>query len=125
MPFRRMHTNHQHINTSIVIEFNKATEKNNLLRSIRHRWTVRKQNLCLHDVKLNSDSRIYVNESLTTSNHMILRKALVLKRGKVLSSVFTRSGRVYVRVTGTVKTLLITSMENLDTIIADPTTNES
>lgn len=118
----RTRTKDASVDTAIVVKFHSATDKNLLLKSVHRRWRTNKnRTLCLHDVGLPSDSRIYVNESLTSCNHLILRKALLLKRRRVLSSVFTRGGRVYVRARPAEETLLINSLKSLNSI-ADNTT---
>ena len=104
--------------TSIIIKLGSKKDKNVLLHSISQRYKTSKKSLCLRDINMNSDKRIYLNESLTTHNHMIFREAYHLKRQKKVSSVFTRNGQVYVRPTPQSDTVLITSHDLLKKTIA-------
>lgn len=55
------------------------------------------KNLNLIDVGFQTDSRIYVKESLTKSNLEIFQRAMALRREKKLYSVLTYNGCVYVK----------------------------
>lgn len=105
---------------AIIIKFQSVADKITLLKSINDMYTTSKQTLCLRHLGMVSDSRIYLNESLTPYNRIILRKAFQLKRQNPnkLSSVFTRNGCVYVRLTPKGKAFRIDHSTDLDQLVA-------
>lgn len=103
---------------AIVIKFTSAADKFTLLRSTNQAYKKTRKPLCLQNIGLQSDRPIYINESLTARNLELYRKAFQLKHQKRLFSVFTRTGRVYVRQTPNAKAFLIDSIQHLDTFAA-------
>lgn len=104
--------------TAIIIKLPTTADKIRVLRSIHLSYQKTKKPICLRNLALQSDSRIYLNESLTAQNHLIYRKAYKLKQQKHLSSVFTRNGLVYARQTPKGKAFLFDCPQRLDDFAA-------
>lgn len=103
-------------NSAIIIKFPSVADKITVLKSANQAFRAKRKPLCLHNLGLQSDRRIHLNESLTAHNQNIFRKAFHLKRHDVLSSVFTRSGQVYVRQTPKGRAFLIDCYQRLESL---------
>lgn len=116
----RMRPKNNSRDTAILIKFKSIDDKITLLKSINSMYKKSKQSIFLRHLGMDSDSRIYLNESLTSCNRLILRKAFQLKRQNQnkLSSVFTRNGCVYVRLLANDKASRIDRLTDLDQLIA-------
>lgn len=105
--------------SAIIIKFQSPSDKIGVLKSTSHHCKQFKKPLCLKDIGFETVNRIYLNESLTTHNHILHRKALQLKLCKRLTSVFTRGGRVYAKTTSDSGAFMVDSCECLDKITTD------
>ena len=100
---------------TIIIKFVEPHAKNNLLKCCFKRFKETNSALSLRDISIPSDSKIYLNESLTKFNFLLQRNALKMKNTKLISTAHTKNGQVFVRtLRGDSK--LITCMEDLDKI---------
>jgi len=59
-----------------------------------------KKPLVLGLLGLNWNAALYLNEQLAKENYNIFKKAMTMKKQKLLSAVFSRRGFVHVRVHG-------------------------
>lgn len=105
-------------NSAIIIKFNSAADKVTMLRLANQSYRKTRKPICLQNLGLQSDKPIYFNESLTARSLELYRGAFQLKKQKKLFSVFTRTGRVYVRQTPNAKAVLIDSTHHLDAFAA-------
>lgn len=76
----------------VVVQFALKNSRDNFYGAY-----LRKRNLQLSHIGLNSTRRIYVNENLTISARKVKAAALRAKKAGKVSSVFTRLGTVYVK----------------------------
>jgi len=67
-----------------------------------------------------SEATIYVNGQLLKEHYLNFKKAMRMKKHKVLTAVFTRRGLVHVRCTRREGVLCINSMEELSSINLSP-----
>lgn len=74
---------------------------------------LRERNLKLRHIGLDSDRRIYINESLTTEARKLKSAALHLKKLGKLTSVYTKQGVVHVKPTGSELAVVIRSENDL------------
>lgn len=74
---------------------------------------LRSHSLTLRQVGFQTDSRVYVNESLTPAARKIKSKAMELKKEGKLVSVFSRSGVIHVRTSTSDRNLPIKSTDEL------------
>lgn len=77
--------------TPIVIEFALCNQRDAFFRRYLHT-----RKLSLLQLGFDTDTRIYINESLTPSARRMLSDALAMKRNGKLRSAYTRSGVIYV-----------------------------
>lgn len=75
---------------------------------------LRKRDLKLKHIGLNSDRRIYINESLSTEARKLKSAALHLKKAGKLASVYTKQGIVYVKKAADGSAVVIKSEVELD-----------
>lgn len=112
-------------NSAIIIKFSSVADKIAVLRSANTTYRKTKKRICLHQLGLQSDKPISINESLTAPNIVIFRKAHELKKLKQLFSVFTRGGRVYARQTSNGRAFLVDSIQHLDSLAAATTYDDA
>lgn len=93
---------------TIVMKFISQNARNEFYQRY---WKTK--NLSLIDLGFETDSRVYVQESLTKANHEIFKQAMSLKRDKKLSSVYTYNGLVYVKSQPESTGVLIDSISHL------------
>ena len=72
------------------------------------------EQLTLKDIGLESDKRIYVNENLTRSNHLLRKEAKRMKRRGFIHNVVTRNGAVFIKRRANAKNEFIYSAEQLN-----------
>lgn len=95
---------------AVVIEFIFKSTRDAFYRTYsKHRGSIR-----LSDIGLDSDRRIYVNESLTRMNQKLKSAALRKKREGLLHAVYTVDGTVYVQQQPGQKGRRISSVGDLD-----------
>lgn len=82
----------QEEHTIVTIEFIFKT-----IRDTFYRAYLKKRTICLADLGLQSDRRIFINESLTKLNQKLKSVALKKKRDGLLHAVYTVDGAVYVQ----------------------------
>lgn len=99
---------------AIIVKFSSVADKIKVLKSVNYAYKKTKKTLCLHNLGMQSD----LTESLSPANHAIYRKAFQLKHHKHLTSVFTRGGRVYVRVKPNEEAFLVDHIQRLDALTA-------
>lgn len=93
----------------IVIEFVFKT-----IRDAFYRAYLKKRTVCLADIGLDSDRRIYVNETLTRMNQKLKSAALKKKREGLLHAVYTVDGEIFVQQQPGQKGRRITSVADLE-----------
>lgn len=72
-----------------------------------------KRSLSLSDLGFKSTARVYINDSLTSSNQKILIKARILQKNKIIHHCHTYRGQVYIRVHETSSNQCVSSMDEL------------
>lgn len=92
----------------IIVEFALRNDRDDFYSAY-----LRKRDLKLRHVGLNSDQRIYINENLTVTARKLKVLALDLKRTGKLTSVFTRHGIVHVKKSPDDPPVAIYSQEDL------------
>lgn len=92
----------------IVVEFSLKNERDDFYGAY-----LRKRDLKLRHIGLDSDHRIYINENLTLSARKLKVLALDLKRAGKLASVFTKHGVVHVKRTSDDPPIAIHDEEDL------------
>lgn len=112
--FRLRHTRSTPNNSdaTIIVKFFTPYQRNMFLKSIAYDI---KQNGPLKLSILGFDTNVpfYVNENLTPLNYGIYLQALRMKRDKILESVYTRRGKVNVKLHNTDDFYQILSIEDL------------
>jgi len=83
--------------TPILIKLSTPQSKHNFLFNLAKFRRDNNDNLRLKHMGFESDKEIYINEQLTKANHKILKSAVGMKKKKLLWSVFTRNGIVFVK----------------------------
>lgn len=104
-------------NSSIVMKFACSDDKNIFFKQFIIRSKQRPISLNELGFPLASSSantRIYVNESLTQHNYILRRDCDQLKARKLIFSVFTINGRVFIKRTEKDKAILIKSKAQLN-----------
>lgn len=81
----------------IVIKFYTPFEKNYFLKTVALHRNKFKSPLRLSDAGFESDTPFYINENLTPHNYGIFKTALKLKKDKILKTVYSLRGIVYVK----------------------------
>lgn len=94
-------------------------DKNFFLKSLANYKKINKD-FCftLNDVGLDSNTKFFVNESLTVGNYVILREAVRMKRNKRIHSAFSMRGLVYVRKTANDQPIRIDEYEQLKSLFS-------
>lgn len=105
--------NRTYTDGTILIKVATPSDKNFLLKTIAIYKRNKGDLLRLHDAGFNSDMPIYMNESLTKTNHSILQLAVRMKRQKKLYSVFTLRGLINVKLNENDTSVCIDSIEKL------------
>ncbi|KAL9694708.1 hypothetical protein quinque_013993 [Culex quinquefasciatus] len=95
-------------NCLILLQFAIPNQKNDFYSKY-----LRSHSLTLRQVGFQTDSRVYVNESLTPSARKIKAKAMELKKEGKLASVFSRSGVINVKAASSDQSLQIKTTEDL------------
>lgn len=95
-------------NCLILLQFAIPNQKNDFYSKY-----LRSHSLTLRQVGFQTDSRVYVNESLTPSARKIKAKAMELKKEGKLASVFSRSGVIHVKAASSDQSLQIKTTEDL------------
>lgn len=78
---------------SVILKFISANACNNFYHKYLHF-----KDLTLVHVGFLTESRIYIHESLTSTNAAIYRRALELKKSGILNKAYTNNGFVYCKV---------------------------
>lgn len=76
----------------IVIKFNNFESKKKVFKNY-----LNYNKLCLNDVDLNSENRIYMNDSLTKLDSIIMKRAAELRKLGLIHKVGVRNGYVVVK----------------------------
>ena len=93
----RTRTNNNNYSPAIIVKFNSPLDRTETLKSISQFRKANNRQLCLRDVGIQSDVLIYLRECLTKTNQKILHAALIMKKQKQISAVFTMRGRVFIK----------------------------
>ena len=93
----------------IVVEFALKTTRDEFYSAY-----LRKRDLTLKHIGLNSDRRIYINESLTIDARKVKSAALRLKKAGKISSVYTKLGVIYVKPAAVGPSVVIRSEDELE-----------
>ena len=110
---RRMRTSNENDkNGLIVLEFALKTTRDEFYRAY-----LRKRDLKLRHIGLDSDRRAYINESLTLQSRKVKMAALRLKKDGKLVSVYTKLGVVVVKHTVNGPPIEIRSEEELNVFV--------
>lgn len=110
--FRTRHN--ERTNTSpVIIKFFSSYERNHLLVKIAEYRRIHKRQLILRDVGIESENPIYIRECLTKKNQQILHAALNLKKQKLITTVFTSRGIVYIKYQVHGDAVIINNIESL------------
>lgn len=105
--------------TTILAKLESPYERNFMLKSVFNCVRNLKQPLKLYMLNmpdLNANSPFFVNENLTPKNHKLFLQALVLKKQKIIASVFTRRGLVNIKLCGSDRLCQVTSITDLNNL---------
>lgn len=103
---------------SIIMKFKAIYDREDFLKLYFD-----KKNMSTKDIGFMADSRIYIGENFTSTNHKILMAANKLKRNGVFSSVYTNDGLIYVKKMSKDKKTLIRSILQLDELAVEHSEN--
>ena len=92
-----------------VVEFGLKTTRDDFYSAYLH-----KRDLKLKHIGVDSDRRIYVNESLTVEARKLKSMALHLKKAGKLASVYTKQGIIHVKATAGGPAIVIQSADDLE-----------
>lgn len=92
----------------VVVEFSLKNDRDDFYSAY-----LRKRDLRLKHIGLDSDHRIYVNENLTVAARKLKVLALNLKRAGKLATVYTKRGVVHVKKTAEDSSVAIQREEDL------------
>lgn len=93
----------------IVAEFALKTSRDEFYSAY-----LRKRDLKLRHIGLDSDRRVYINESLTSEARKLKSAALHLKKAGKLASVYTKQGILHVKPTTTAPPIVIQTEKELE-----------
>lgn len=105
-------------NSVIIIKFLSATDKIKTIKALSDFRKLSSRNLSLNDIdpNLNSDTPIFIHESLTTENREILRTAIDMKRKRLIYAAFTMRGLVNILISKNEGAICIRSLPELNEI---------
>lgn len=103
----------------IIVKFISSNAKNSFLQHFG-----KTKGLTLADLGMDSQERIYINESLTKKNVDIFRYAMSFKRNKQIANVTTFNGLVHIRRQQTDSYIKITSTMALDELLSEENQEE-
>lgn len=99
-------------NSLVLVQFSLRN-----LRDDFYSAYLRKRDLQLSHLGINSAQRVYVNENLTVEARKLKIAAVRLKKAGRLASVYTKNGTVIVRPTATAQPIAIRSEEQLNQFV--------
>lgn len=105
--------------SAVIVKLPHAQMKTHVLRKAAEYYKNNSKSVTLSDLGFTSTRFVRVYESLTKLNHALFRRANELRRNKCLHSVFTRSGRVYVKEAADKPPICIVDMLSLDSFRSD------
>ena len=100
-------------NTTIIVKLYTPTEKNDLLYRASQFRRNNKCTLSLRQAGFDSDASIYINESLSKTNHALLKAALQLKKENKIYAAYTHRGRIYIKTENNASPVHISSINSL------------
>lgn len=103
-------------NGAIIVKLPHAQIKTNILKRAAEYYKTNSKPVTLCDLGFDSNKFVRAYESLTKHNHVLFRRANELRQQKCLHSVFTRNGRVFVKVTPEKKPVCIVDKLSLESL---------
>lgn len=101
---------------AIIVKLPHPQIKTNILRRMKEYYKQNKKSVALSDLGFGSNKFVRVYESLTKNDHTLFRRANELRQNNCLHSVFTRSGRVFVKKSPEEKPICILNMMSLESL---------
>lgn len=98
----------------IIVKFHSSYDRNFLLRTISTFKRNNKTSLLLCHIGFNSNTKFYVNESLTAHNYRIFRTANRLRKEKSIKAVLVKRGCVYIKPIDSNDFIATTTIEDLE-----------
>lgn len=102
--------------SAIIVKLPHARSKTILLKKVAEYYKTNAKSITLNDLGFASNKFVRVYESLTKHNHALFRRANELRRNKSIHSVFTRSGRVFIKETAEKRPTCIVNMLSLESL---------
>lgn len=109
---RRMNSGKNDVDGLVVVEFALKTTRDEFYSAY-----LRKRDLKLRHIGLDSDHRVYINESLTIEARKLKSAALHRKKAGKLAMVYTKQGVVYVKAAVTGPSIAVQSEVDLDKLL--------
>lgn len=106
--------NHKSSKSTIILKFISLQERNQFYNLYKD--ALRSKPLLLKDIGFDSNDRVMIQESLSTSNSAIFRKAMEFKKDNKLYSVYTQNGFVKIKPSSNSNAVTILKMDQLLTI---------
>lgn len=117
--FRLLHTRsgRNNVDPTIIVKFSTPYQRNLILKSISNFIRRKKEPLKLFILGFDANVPFYVNENLTPLTYGIFLQALRLKRDKHIDSVYTKRGKVNVKLRNSDEFCQISTIEHLNKLI--------
>lgn len=106
-------------NSAIMVVLSNRNDKAMLLKAVRNFFLNNKKHLSLRNAGFDSDERIFIHEFLTKRNYHIFRAAVKKKKSNKYASVFTKDGRVFIKVSHDTPEIFLSSVGDLDELLVD------
>ena len=106
-------------NIQVINILPHVTIKKQLLISAAIFYKTNKRSVSLADLGYNSNKFVRIYESLTKQNHFLFKRANEYRRNKYLHSVFTRDGRVFVKISHADQPLHINDIRSLESVTVE------
>lgn len=119
LPDKIFRTSRNKKNTSIIIKLKSTHDKILFMSAVRNylKSSRDKKTLTLHDLGIglqsNEAGNIYLNDSLTSLDYSIFRKALSFKKNNIIAAAYIVAGRVFIRKQKNDPGISITSIDEL------------
>lgn len=103
--------NHKSSKPTIILKFISLPARNEFYKLYKD--ILQTKPICLNHIGFNSNDRIIIQESLSTSNSTIFKKAMEYKKENKLYSVFTQNGFVKIKPSADSKAITIINLAQL------------
>lgn len=110
----RTHRRNNTDDPPVILQFASVRERNTVLKAVAIYRKQSNRSLCLHDLGFEgSNSKVFVNESLTQRNRSLLQHAVRMKKRKQLFAVYTKFGSVFIKISAKGESVAVDDLNSL------------